>query len=748
MSNLLGNKLKSLLKSAPKSGEQVQTSPNSEFSSPVPKLATDGHVVNAIVPSSTTSSTTITPSRSAAGTSTPASTNLKPTTLTAKAESDQNGRKKETRRNDTNAKEKQAALQACRVTLRNVNSGATAAEIAMYLEKTGSIVDKVECEILKPAVDSEQASNGRMDVKSVYITCANPESALKLVALDGQRFMGRTLRVYPAKTLVGHVQEVTPAAPVSINNATQVEPPIPLLPERGPDEKIVLPAAWLRAIGRQFLRTELSKLSPENVHSFCPANVADFCKSFDGKPEIPAVVRSHASHLRDAMNKHNNDSEQQTSDAPSKMNPTGSTATQPSHQRAEGTWDTAEISGQSKKDKNIAEMQRLQFEKEREAILAQRAAANSDKPVSDVIPDLGPTRLYHEESDEVMASLMASAASVSIVDHNVGRIGGKGVIPQGTASTSASKPLQELVQSKPSTSTDVDIDYFLRERSQLRTTSLLAGGDIGMGGSRLLGGNSNVVREGLSLFPADDIFADGNSLSVPFNLPGLNDSTNMGSPGGVMDPNALFDFDSLLIDSGLLPMPVVPSNPNPPHSNAAGATAVRSAPQQVAPSPTASPGTRITMSALFASKSSQSQNNVVSAVKPKDVLSLYEVEAGETIPVSERTQINITSPVSEENHERSAPSGTGESPFAFHGQGASATKTSSGKKAPMMSAASRMQLAKMSKKTPTKEVIDSAEQHNSPLPAPEAPSVASSSTSVDATKPVLRKLNVNKLFKS
>ncbi len=204
------------------------------------------------------------------------------------------------------------------------------------------------------------------------------------------------------------------------------------------------------------------------------------------------------------------------------------------------------------------------------------------------------------------------------------------------------------------------------------------------------------------------------SMDMPAtdDLYGADFDMGMGMGMG-MDPGAdMFDIDSLLNGNTF-------DLDGPETIDASGEVDNVLAPSP-SPSPSPSQPTRMSVAALL--MSGQSSTPVA---RPKDILSLFEVESGALL--AEKEDIGRTPPGT------SAAGGTDQSPFAFHGS--SPAVKSATKKKPAMSAASRMQLLKLKQATGTAAGAGSS----AAVPA----ATDSSGTNAGAG---LRKLNVNSLF--
>jgi len=578
--------------------------------------------------------------------------------------------------------------------ITNLKSDITARQLAEFFDARGCIINKIE-------LQHEHNWQTQDRTKVGMLTCDGPAHVKKVYDAHGSDLLGRKIVATAEGTTAFWKKNIqpTPATATAATAAAALKKSIGVvntdahadaddfarasagivveeLPPPAAGEKIVFPVHWLRAFGISFIEKEISRVGPGKAAVLCPADVANYCDACDFRLTRPVIPKLDGSPFptpkpSSARYAEGRKVQQEGHGGASNSNiggdaPTGGDAPRDSH-RPDGSWDTAEAAGQSKREVNLAEQQRLHFEKEREAILAERQAqiaAAFDAKAAAAAANV--PRKYHDEGDEVMASLMESATSGSVVDNNVGKIAGFAAEPAQAVSEQYAVRLAGLEDEEG----EGVVDSFLRDRASRGGTSMLAGGLFGLGAPPSVD---------------DDIF--GGSLSLDFGDTMIGNDENM------------FDFDALLSETELVGSGVgfvldEPAErivqPEVHVSPAGAAPLVAAAGQEPSASPAA--GIRVSMSALFASKASASST---SAPKAMDVLSLYEVEAGETIAASEKERI-ATTPPSEKT-----VSGSDASPFAFHGTNVTA-KTSTTKKKPAMSAASRMQLLKMQKKTPTK----------------------------------------------
>ena len=501
--------------------------------------------------------------------------------------------------------------------------------------------------------------------KCCFITFANSAHAIDCVQrLNGQRINNQTLRVnFPNENKFSNKLE-TRARALRPEKTLEMPSQMPDSPERAEGEKIVLTVPWLKQFARSYVNSSVKE---------CPENIAQYCAAFTFKHPRPALL-GRGEFQPEPRRSNAHDANQRSGPAHGSY---GSS-------RQDGDWDSSEIENQSQKEVNRAEQKRLQFEKERLEIQKERENASEVAGGVRAVDATAPTsKRYHDEADAVMASLMGSAQSVSIVDNNVGRIGGK----------------------------NVDADLLKLSFADVKSDSLLAVENIDsflQPGSSFMGDSAAWGESTLGL-PSIDIGHDSNSALID------NDAElDVGED--------MFDFESLLNDStigngdytdltgGMMGLDNMDTPESPSH-------AVLSAVQPLATSALvqAKPNgsTRISVADLLLSG-----NNSTPVAKPKDVMSLYEVESGTSISSSEKIDNNTPSA------SNSASNTTNSSPFAFHGSSSTA-KTSATKKKTTMSAASKMSLLKLKLK------------ETAPLHA-----------GSDANNPAtgFRKVNVNSLF--
>jgi len=591
-----------------------------------------------------------------------------------------------------------AAAESLVVVVANLDSRITARDLAEFLDERGCILNKIE-------LQHEHNWQSQNRTKVGILECDDAASVRSVYEANGVELLGKLIEASlerTAKFLTGHSGD-EPTADVQD------------LPAAAEGEKIVLPANWLRAFGISYLEKEKQRVGAANAAKLlCPADISHFVEFFDTtkRPIIPDLSggkkAARPEGAKAPKSNPNQPKPAQSSTAAAARPQTGPNdqpLPPPSTRKVDGGWDTAAANSQSKREVNLAEQQRLHFEMEREAILAERqaavAAANDEKAAK---ATSAPPRRYHDEGDDVMASLMDSAASASVLDNNVGKVGGF------AARQKQQQPAQvPPAASNPFAALDDDegvVDSFLRERAT-------------MGGSSLLAGSGGILGLGNPLGnPPDDVFGGAlGSLDLDFS----DSLMAVGDDGGALGASSMFDFDSLLSETEVVGGAGLDLDDAMASQLLGSGFADLDAPEervlaQVAPEPQqdqqelpvpvspvrTSSGTRVSMSALFSSKAgAASSSSSSSALAPKavDVLSLYEVEAGETIPASEKERIATTPP----SDTKTGAGGADASPFAFHGSSVG-PKSSSAKKKPAMSAVSRMQLLKMqsTKKTPVK----------------------------------------------